>query len=310
MVLISAAAVLAVCFAAAAFVEATDVTYHENEKEAAAELRDAMKQRKTKVTIGITGEPDEKKLKKSIGRLIRKAMEHTGEPDEGDYITYQFASYKGQAHTTYSGYTPVYEIEYDLEYYDDADQEAEVDKKADEILAELDLADKDDYEKIRAIHDYLCDNVEYESVEKGGNTRYTAYGALIEGKAVCQGYSVSLYRLLLEAGINNRIIFGTGNSMFTEGGPHTWNIVKFDEAYYYMDVTWDDVTGSHDYFLIPEGEGFEEEHIAGDKFNKDSFTEKYPVSDEKIEIHFKWMPDIMEHFITVVRNFFTGKNRG
>lgn len=311
ILLISAAAALAVCFAALQITaEASGVTYHENEKEAVAELREAMKQRKNKVTIGIKGEPDEKKLKRSIGGLIKKASEHTGEPDEGDYIAYQFASYKGVAHTTYSGSTPVYEIEYDLEYYDDAEQEEEVSKKAAEILAELDLSDRTDYEKIRAIHDYLCKNIEYEPVEVGGSIRYTAYGALIEGKAVCQGYSVSLYRLLLEAGISNRIIYGTGSSAFTEGGPHTWNIVELDGEYYYMDVTWDDSTGSHDYFLIPEGEGFEEEHIAGDGFDEDFFTEDYPVSDEEVEMHIKWVPDIFERIIEAVLDLFTGKNGG
>ena len=34
-----------------------------------------------------------------------------------------------------------------------------IDKKVKEILKELDLEDKSDFHKIKAVHDYLCDNV-------------------------------------------------------------------------------------------------------------------------------------------------------
>lgn len=310
-VLIAFAAVLAVCIAVPFSAEASGITYHENEEDAVAELRGDMKQRKTRVTIGIAGSIDEDGLQDVIGRLISEATEHTGKPDEGDYIAFQYASFKGMARTTYSGTTPAYEIEYELAYYDDADQEAEVDKKVREILEELELDEKTDLEKITSIHDYLCDNIEYEAAEDDSDIRRTAYGALVEGKAVCQGYSVSLYRLLLEAGIDNRIIYGTGVSDFTEGGPHTWNIVKLDGEYYNMDVTWDDSTLSRDYFLVPEGEGFEEEHIADDEFGDDTFKEDHPLSDESIEMPAKGMPatvlNNIKNFFEAFRRITTGK---
>ena len=50
--------------------------------------------------------------------------------------------------------------------------------------------------------------------------------------------------------------------------------------YYYMDITWDDSTGSRDYFLVPAGAGFEEEHIAGDPYKEDTFTGRYPMAAE------------------------------
>ncbi len=62
-----------------------------------------------------------------------------------------------------------------------------MDEKVDEIIESLELDDKTDFEKIAAIHDYICDNVEYETNEKDSNTVRTAYGALIEGRAVGQG---------------------------------------------------------------------------------------------------------------------------
>ena len=280
-VLITLAAALAICFAAASLsVQAEEITYHENEKEAAAELREGMKQRKESVTIGVKGTTDQQGLQKAIGRIVSLATEHTGKPDEGDYLAFQYGYYKGKAHTSHDGGTPVVEIEYGLQYYDNAEQERAVDDKVKEIIAALDLENKTDPEKIAAIHDYICDNVEYEASEDGSNISRTAYGALVDGHAVCQGYCVSMYRLLLETGIDNRIIIGEGKSPFGTNGNHTWNIVQLYDEYYYMDVTWDDCTGGRSYFLVPAGAGFEDDHIPDDDYADDFFTVGYPIAGE------------------------------
>ena len=309
MILITAAAALAICFAAATFsAEAEDLTYHENEKEAAAELRESMKQRRTQVMIGIKGSTDQEGLQKSIGRVIGMAADHTGKPDEGDYILFQYDHYEGMARTTRSEETDVVEIKYDLSYYDDADQEAEVDRKVAEIMEDLELDEKTDFGKIKAIHDYLCENIEYEAAEDGSDIRRTAYGALIEGKAVCQGYSVSLYRLLLEAGIDNRIIYGTCISPFGTNGMHTWNIVDLYGKYYYLDVTWDDCTESSDYFLVPAGAGFEEEHTADEMYEDESFTSRYPIADEAFKADTEGAVSIVEKTAKLIMKAMVAKN--
>ena len=258
-----------------------DVIFHDNAEDAVAELREAMKQRKSSVTIGVTGSTDEEGLKKVIGSMLKLATDHTGQPDEGDYINFQYESYKGEAQTTRSGIDPAVEIKYDLTYYDNAEQEAEVSGKIAEALAELDLERKTDYEKIIAIHDYICRNTKYEPAEDGEDKGRTAYGALIEGKAVCQGYCVAFYRMLLEEGIDNRIIFGEGVGYDGTTASHTWNIVNLYGGYYYVDITWDDAGGNRDYFLIPAGAGFEDEHIAGEEFGESFFSEKYIMATEE-----------------------------
>lgn len=284
MLLIIAAAAIAICFAAAqSFAADNELVYHETEAEAAEDLREQMVQREGKVTIGFKAETDEAGLKKMIGSIMDEAISHTGEPKEGDYIAFQYASYKGQGRTDMNGATPVVVIEYDISYFDDADQEAETDEKVSEIIDGLELDDASDYEKICAVYDYICANVEYEAAEDDSNIRRTAYGALVEGKAVCQGYSVSLYRLLLEAGIDNRIIHGEGIPDTGESNAHTWNIVKLDGKYYYMDVTWGDAMIGNENFLRPAGAGFEEEHVADEKFTGESFTEQYPMAEERYE---------------------------
>lgn len=267
--------------ASAAVYAADETEYYETGEEAAAELREAMKAHKSKVTIGVHGNTDQEGLKQLIGALIDEATEHTGEPDEGDYINFQYASYKGAAKTTLDGITPAIDIEYTLEYYDTAEQAKAVDEKVSEIISGMGLGRKTDYEKLTEIYQYICSNTKYVEGEDGDNIKRTAYGALIEGEAVCQGYSLALYRLLLEAGIDNRIIYGKAVQPGVGEGPHTWNIVELYGQYYYVDITWDDSLYGREYFLQPAGSGFEEEHIASEEYPEDFFTEQYPMATEE-----------------------------
>ena len=277
--LITAAAAMALCFAAAfSFAYASDVTYHDTEDEAAAELRSHMVNRDSRVTVGLKGETDQEGLQEMIGRLIDEALDHTGDPVEGDYITFQYASYKGMGRTGLYDGIPVVEINYEIAYYDDAEMEKETDKKVSEIIESLELEGKTQYDKVKAVYEWLRDNVEYEEADADSDIKRTAYGALINGKAVCQGYSVSLYRLLLEAGIDNRIVFGKGLSPNGTVGPHTWNIVSLYGRYYYVDVTWGDTAVIDRYFLLPASSDFEENHITDEKYADKSFADIYPMA--------------------------------
>lgn len=80
----------------------------------------------------------------------------------------------------------------------------EVYKKRDEILEN---AVGSNYEKIKYVHNWLIDNIEYDSSYKGENTR-NIYGAIIEGKVVCEGYSKAFKFLLDELEIPCIIVAG------------------------------------------------------------------------------------------------------
>ncbi len=93
------------------------------------------------------------------------------------------------------------------------------------------------YDKAKTLHDRLIDTVTYTSTSNDQN----AYGALVEGKAVCNGYARAYQHLLLKAGIPAWYVRGSSTNPSTnkpEG--HAWNIVKIDGQWYYTDVTWDD----------------------------------------------------------------------
>ena len=99
------------------------------------------------------------------------------------------------------------------------------------------LSGKSDYEKSKIIHDRLIDTVTYVSTNNDQN----AYGALVEGKAVCNGYARAYQHLMNKAGIPTWFVRGSSINPST-GAPigHAWNIVKLDGKWYYTDVTWDD----------------------------------------------------------------------
>lgn len=81
--------------------------------------------------------------------------------------------------------------------------ENQVNAEVNSLLASLNINQLETYEKVKAVYDWICVNVTYD-YDGLGNVqnvkKYTAYGALIDKIAVCQGYSVLLYRLLWNLG--------------------------------------------------------------------------------------------------------------
>ncbi len=175
------------------------------------------------------------------------AVEHTGEPDEGDYLKWQYGGWVGDMDYSVSEGVYTITVTYVMTYYTTADQEEQVDEAVDELLDELGITPDEsisycDYHVIKAVYDYICGNVTYDNDNPDNYMlKYTAYAALIDKTAVCQGYANLFYRLMLECGIDARLV--PNNS-------HGWNLVQVDgDAYYYVDCTWDAGEISYSYFL-------------------------------------------------------------
>ena len=141
----------------------------------------------------------------------------------------------------------------------------------------MNLDGKTEAEKVVAIHNYICDHVDYDydGLSDSNNTvKYTAYGALCNGKAVCNGYAVLFYRMCKEAGLSVRIISGTSN-----GGSHAWNIVKVGDVYYAVDSTWDgqDAQTLNQYLLKSEKD-FSADHTRSAEYTTEEFNDTYPMA--------------------------------
>ena len=110
------------------------------------------------------------------------------------------------------------------------------DAALEEMLAELPKT-ATEFERELLLHDRLAATVTYVDTENAHN----AYGALVEGKAVCEGYAEALQCLLHRAGIQSLIVLGSSINPST-GAPegHAWNMVRIDGSYYHTDLTWND----------------------------------------------------------------------
>ncbi len=95
-----------------------------------------------------------------------------------------------------------------------------------------------EYEREKLLHDRLAAKVTYDAA---GENAHDPYGALVEGRAVCEGYAEAFAYLLRKAGISAFVV--TGASVDPVSGAsirHAWNLVRIDGRYYHVDPTWDD----------------------------------------------------------------------
>lgn len=250
-------------------------------------LREEMKNRNN--TVNITYKAYERLDKNGIYNLwndfMEEAFKETQNPTDGDYI---------RSHTYWWGYRCSYStgvstttINYELSfsYTSTAFQELQVTNKVNEVLADLGIDSMTDIEKIEAIYDYIADSVEYnyDAVSRSDYietdaTPWSAYGAIVLRKCVCQGYAGLLYRMLEEAGIDSRYITGDG------GGPHGWNIARYRGKYYNLDATWDAdddmvLNGgyAHNYFMKSNVDF--PRHWRDNEYATEQFYSDYPMSD-------------------------------
>lgn len=162
-------------------------------------------------------------------------------------------------------------------------------EQKDEMAKKLEIAEKDIIEGINEcyttfdtelfIHDYLCNNIVYdtesaEDLDNADSDSMTIYGALVKGKAICEGYSKAMQYLCKKSGISCNVVYGEH-----EGTPHMWNIINPGDGPYYLDVTFDD--GSqfsvlHYYFNLTKSE-IEKDHEFSEPFSQ---SKTYDVDDD------------------------------
>ena len=211
-----------------------------------------------------------------VHQLFQKAIKHTGNGKEGDYLKWHCQGWTVKANisgNSNEGYD--LNIFYDVSYLSSLEQEEKVDEEVSNLLKSLDLSNKTDYQKVKAIYDYICSNVTYDHDnlnDKSYSLKYTAYAALINKTAVCQGYASLFYRLALDAGVDTRVISGEA------GGPHAWNIVKLNGKYYNLDSTWDAGRSTYAYFLKNTNDF--DDHVRDNDYQSNEFIEEYPMWDE------------------------------
>ena len=145
-----------------------------------------------------------------------------------------------------------YKVRFKLsEHFTDLDDRiGEFEAAAAELLSGVDLDQPDPLVALQ-IHDRLIDTITYDDVLASSDAvdlAHTAYGALVcnsRGQAhtaVCDGYSYAYEYLLQKVGIPCIVLAGRAGEDRENAGSHSWNMVKLDDEWYEVDITWNDIT--------------------------------------------------------------------
>ena len=126
-------------------------------------------------------------------------------------------------------------------------------KKAQSIIKKIIKPNMTDYEKEKAIHDYIVKNGTYGFIKgKQKGWSYESKGILLKGKGVCSSYAEAMQLLLSLVDVESKIVIGKADI------DHSWNLVKINKMWYHVDTTWDDPVPDkkdrvlYHYFNIPD----------------------------------------------------------
>ena len=115
-----------------------------------------------------------------------------------------------------------------------------------------------DFQKYKLVHDAVVNGCVYYEAD---SDCYTAYGCLVSGNAVCEGYSKALMLLCDRVDIPCLPVIGQGMNEDGSAQGHIWNKVMLNGQWYAADITWDDPVFEsaenylrYDYFSVTDEE--------------------------------------------------------
>ncbi|MFF3101808.1 transglutaminase domain-containing protein [Viridibacillus arvi] len=184
-----------------------------------------------------------------------------------DYLSGSFK--ESNIHYQYNSISAI--INYTFSYHTSKNQEQYVDAQVKRFINEEISEKMSDFDKVKAINNYIVLNTKYGSDTKA--SAHSAYAVFKEGKAVCQGYTLAAYKLYQAAGIDVRYVVG-----YVDKVAHSWNLVKVDGKWYHVDSTFNDPTPdragkvSSKYFLLSDSALAEDHRWVTKDYQKASDT--------------------------------------
>lgn len=225
-------------------------TVHTSHLNFLRDIQDNMVKRNTSFSVSLKTKNDYTSniTDKLLTRYVERAMseEYATSSDLGDYMSVSWKYWGASGNYSKSGDYYTYNINFQFVYYTTYEQEQALNEFVAAYVDAMHTDLKSDYELIYDLNLAICENVTYDYTNLNDTTydlKYTAYAAVANGTAVCQGYAALFYKMSEELGINARVV--TSQEL-----NHAWNIVELDGVWYNIDTTWND-TGMpyHDFFL-------------------------------------------------------------
>lgn len=235
------------------------------EKRIQNEIDENFKERNKTFNIYVNDYIEEKEIHKIFEQSLK------------DDRYFYYAIYKGaNISTNYyedkneNGVNFVESVDFSMTYRQSKEDEKKVDDFVDKWVKENINDNMSDLEKTKAIHDFIVKRNSYYTGDgndmSNGYSIYSPASILFGNGGVCNAYATLFDKMSAKAGL--RSYYSTG-VIKGDGQLHIWNMVKIDDDWYNIDLTWDDPILTSDKKIINE-----KDFVAYDFFL---------VSDEQIE---------------------------
>ncbi|MCR5798318.1 MAG: hypothetical protein K6G63_10425 [Eubacterium sp.] len=158
------------------------------------------------------------------------------------YVGTHVSTYQNSKTSTVMSYVP--------EYLYSETKVSEMRKKFNyRVDSIIDMVDPSwsDMEKALFVHDYIISQSSYDTTHEKSD----AYSLLVDGTAVCQGYTLAFTYIMEKLGIESRAVSSASMN-------HIWNEIKLGSSWYHVDLTYDDPVpdmlgaAKHDFFLLSD----------------------------------------------------------
>lgn len=136
---------------------------------------------------------------------------------------------------------------------------------ANAIIYNLKLTEGSDLEKVRKVHDYMCQKITYDY--GGANVKdvsrfiaaHNIIGVFAHQKAQCEGIAKAAKVLLNAVDVRCIVLFGEAADETGKMTDHAWNIVNIDGNPCHLDITFDIGVGSadsisYDYYNVTDAQ--------------------------------------------------------
>ena len=179
--------------------------------------------------------------------------------------TYQVTRRDGRMLLTVTSLTPWEQVN-DQDVLNE--QRQQVSDKADEIVADIITDGMSDADKVRAINDYIAENLwyNYDAISSGSFSMdaatqcpSTVRTLILDGGSICSGYAQTFKLLADRAGLES--VYASGNVPPQPGvyaTDHAWILVNIDGSWVVVDPTWNDpgdqsnTTSSDEYLMLAQ----------------------------------------------------------
>jgi hypothetical protein len=161
---------------------------------------------------------------------------------------------------------------------------------------------KNEWEKEQYIHDFICENVHYDKLQKAYS--HEIIGPLGHGVGVCEGIAKTVKILCDALGIWCMIVISDANAEKKIKYRHAWNIVKLGGKYYHLDATFDNTLGQgkcfrYDYMNLNDKQIFRDHEPL--MYDAPSCSDDSHIYYKEKKMAFTKMEDIGKRTIQAIR---------